>query len=286
MTRAGVCLASASVAVLAAAPASADVPFVDRPLTLPPLRLSADVGVGFGDTDLVELDTTTQTPFLRDEGVKVGWGLNLEAAAGFPYVGEFAARFGYRFDMVAAVAEADRFGRPFDPVLDDPGTLHLANPEIDWRRTMFAVPRVEFALEARAMIPTTSDSFFELVVGVPVRIHLPTLARIDTGVYLPVAFDSPTTFGIQVPVQLFFQVGDSFFGPLIALVLAQNVSEAADGTVTAGPLDQGQVTFGVGGGHTFDGILDLKAQVYSTQISDPQIWAKNIGGGLGLGLRL
>jgi hypothetical protein len=274
------CLAGASVLMLAAAPAPADVPFVDRPVTLPPLHMSADVGVGFGQWDDIEADPNNLQGSV-DLGNKVGFGTSLEAAVGLPFVGELGLRVGYRFDSIGANAQADHFARLFDPVVNEPGTDSFTNPEIFSRGTLFALPMVEVALEFRAILPTASGTDFSFTPGVPVRVHIPSFARIDTGIYVPVAFSpDPVTgspdsvFAIQIPAQLFFQLGDSFVGPLTGLLFTQSGGDPNP-----------QIVAGVGGGHTFGSVLDLKAQVYTSQINDVT-WAKHVGGGLGVGLRL
>jgi len=271
---------AAAAATLVAIPAAADVPFVDRPLTLSPLHVSADMGVGFGQWEDIEPDPNNLQGTV-DRGNKVGFGSSLEAAVGLPFVGEFGARVGYRFDQIGANAQADHFGRLFDPVVNEPGNDAFTNPELFLRGTLFALPVVEVALETRAIIPAASGSDFALTPGAAVRVHIPTFARIDTGIYIPVAFTSdPNTgslapsFEVQIPAQLFFQLGDSFVGPLTGLLFIQNGGDPNP-----------EIVAGVGGGHTFGGILDLKAQLYTSQVNDVT-WAKHIGGGLGVGLRL
>jgi hypothetical protein len=277
--KAALALASAA-ATLTAIPAWADVPFVDRPLTLPPLHVSADLGIGFGQWDDIEPDPNNLQGTI-DRGNKVGFGSSLEAAVGLPFVGEFGARVGYRFDPIGANAQADHFARLFDPVVNEPGNDAFTNPELFLRGTLFALPVVEVALETRAIIPTASGSDFALTPGAAVRIHIPTFARIDTGIYIPVAFTSdPNTgslapaFEVQIPAQLFFQLGDWFVGPLSGLLFIQNGGDPNP-----------EIVAGVGGGHTFGRILDLKAQLYTSQVNDVT-WAKHVGGGLGVGLRL
>jgi hypothetical protein len=259
--------------MLVAGTTAADVPFVDRPVTLPPLHMSADVGVGFGQWEDIRVDPNNPQNNVS-LGNKVGFGSSLEAGVGLPFVGELAARVGYRFDSIGASAQADHFGRLFDPIVNEPGLDSFTNPELILRGTLFALPLVEVALETRAVIPTASNSDFALTPGVPVRIHVPTFARIDTGIYVPVAFNSSAAFEIQIPAQLFFQVKDAFFGPLTGLLYVQNGGDPNP-----------QVVLGVGGGYTLAGVLDLKAQLYTSQINDVT-WPKHIGGGLGVGLRL
>jgi hypothetical protein len=271
---------AAALFTLEATPAAADVPFVDRPVTLSPLHVSADVGVGFGQWDDIEPDPNNLMGTV-DLGNKVGFGSSLEAAVGLPFVGEFGARVGYRFDSIGANAQADHFARLFDPVVNEPGNDAFTNPELFLRGTLFALPMVELAVETRAIIPTASGTDFSFTVGLPVRIHIPSFARIDTGIYLPIAFSpDPVTgspdsvFAIQIPAQLFFQFGDSFVGPLTGLLFTQNGGDPNP-----------QIVAGVGGGHTFGALFDLKAQLYTSQINDVT-WTKHIGGGLGVGLRL
>jgi hypothetical protein len=262
--------------------ASADAPFVDRPVTLAPLHFSADVGLGFGQYEAFAPNPNDLEGPPVSTGNKVGLGTNLEAAVGLPFLGQFGVRMGYRFDTVGAYAQADHFGRLFDPVVNEPGNDSWTNPELSLRGTLVSLPMLEVALETRAILPTASGSTFAIVPGAPVRVHLPTLARIDTGLYVPISFassnddgsGSSTSFAVQVPAQLFLQLGDSFVGPFTGLLF-----------VTDGSQPNPQITAGVGGGHTFGSVLDLKVQVYTPQLNDVS-WMKHIGGGVGVGLRM
>ena len=74
-------------------------------------------------------------------------------------------------------------------MVGEPGASAVTNPEIRLRGTMLDLKIVELGLETRVIIPTDPSSDFELVPGVPVRIHLPGFARIDTGVWLPIEFN-------------------------------------------------------------------------------------------------
>jgi hypothetical protein len=259
------------------APAAADKPFVDRPLTLQPLHFSADAGLGVAQFEAFGVDPANPMNTVS-LGNKVGAGLNLEAAIGLPFLGEFGARVGYRFDTIAAAAQADHFGRLFDPIVNDPGLDSFTNPELYLRGTVFDLEVVQLGLETRAIIPTAAGTDFGLTPGVPVRIHIPTLARIDSGIYLPLAFSQAPngqnpTFAIEVPVQLFFQVEGAFFGPLTGLTWNSDGS-SPDPVIMAG----------VGGGYTL-APFDFKAQIYTSELNADS-WAKHIGGGIGVGLRV
>ena len=270
--RRGVAITAGAIALGWSASASADKPFVDRPLTLPILHMSADAGVGFGQFQSLSTDAAGVT---HPTGMHIGWGSNVEGAVGLPFVGELGVRFGFRFGQDGADAGADHFARLFDPIVDGPGRDPFANPEIRLRGTLLDLEVVQLGLETRAILPIADSPDFALTPGVPVRVHLPTLARIDTGVWVPIAFASNTGFSVDVPAQLFFQVGSAFFGPLTGF-------RYNDPGVGGTSVD---VPAGLGGGYTLGGILDLKVQVRTERINDSN-WTQFIGGGVGAGLRL
>jgi hypothetical protein len=254
--------------------------FVDRPLTLRPFHFSADVGLGFGQGVTTTPDVQGNPTGLAAPAVQVGWGSSLEAAVGLPFIGEVGLRVGVRFGQPGIDAGwglgADHFARLFDPVVDEPGSSGVTNPELRFRGTLFDLKVVELGLEARAIIPTASGSDFELTPGVPVRVHLPGKARIDTGVWLPIEFDSDASYTIDIPAQLFLQAGEAFFGPMLGFRF-NHPGGSTDSTT--------DVPAGIAGGYTLGGVLDLKVQVRTERINDVS-WTKYIGGGLGVGLRL
>ena len=258
--------------------ASADEPFVDRPLTLPPFHFSADAGLGFGQGSPPGPFDAQGNPV--PTGTRLGWGSNLEAAVGLPFLGEVGVRVGVRFGDDGVDAGwglgADHFARLFDPVVDEPGRSTVTNPEIRLRGTMLNAKVVELGFETRAIIPTDSTSYFELVPGIPLRIHVPGFARIDTGAWLPIEFNPSTSYSIDLPVQLFFQASQAFFGPMSGFRY-NHPGGTADSTT--------DIPAGIGGGYTLGGVLDLKVQVRTERINDVN-WSKFIGGGLGVGLRL
>jgi hypothetical protein len=264
--------------------ARADVPFVDRPLTLPPLHFTADAGIGFGQapqsTMVTQSDgsiTTTLT------GTKVGWGSSLEAAVGLPFIGggvEVGARIGIRFGDLGPAAGwglgADHFARLFDPVVEEAGSSTIANPEFRVRGTIVDSKIVEIGAETRAIVPTGGNSSFELVPGIPLRFHVTGLARIDTGLWFPVEFNSSASYTVDIPAQLFFQAGEAFFGPMSGFRY-NHPGGGFDSSV--------DVPAGIGGGYTVAGVLDLKGELRTERINSSD-WARQIGGGIGVGLRL
>ena len=275
-------LVMGSLGATLAGRAEADDPFVDRPLTLPPLHFSADAGLGFGQGPVpTPLDVQGLQPVLTAPPVKVGWGASFDAAVGLPFLGEVGVRVGVRFGQDGVYAGwgtgADHFARLFDPIVGEPGLSTVTNPEVRLRGTVFDLKVVELGLETRFIIPTDPSSDFEVVPGVPVRIHLPGFVRIDTGVWVPLEFNSDASFTIDIPAQLFFQAGQAFFGPMTGLRYNHPGADIADPTT--------DIPVGLAAGYTLGGVLDLKVQVRTERINDVS-WSKYIGGGLGVGLRL
>jgi hypothetical protein len=74
---------------------------------------------------------------------------------------------------------------------------------------------VELGAELALLIPT--DNLFGLTPGVPVRFHGGDVVSVDTGVYFPLAtsvggeFDTGTTFGLSIPVEVNVQIIDMIF---------------------------------------------------------------------------
>ena len=277
-------LAAAAVGSTFAGDARAAGPFVDAPLTLPPLKFSADAGIGFGTFQSYALDPNNPTaPPIQQGGTQVGWGTSVEAAVGLPVIGELGFRIGGRFgsDGVAAGSGlgADHYARLFDPVVTEPGGDSFANPEVRLRGSLFALEVVELGLETRFIIPTANGAVFALTPGIPLRVHVPGFLRVDTGIWLPIAFFQSAAYSLDVPAQAFFQVGDAFFGPLTGLRYNIPNQPGASNTV--------DVPLGVAVGYSLlGGRLDLKAQLRSERINDAAWASQYLGGGVGVGLRL
>jgi hypothetical protein len=254
--------------------AQADEKFTDAPLTLKPLHFSADAGIGFG---------TYQD---ASGGGHVGWGSNFEAAIGIPFLGEFGARIAERFGTdgplvgtnAVGPTGADHFARLFDPITGNPGSADFANPEFHLRGSLVDVDVFALALETRLSVPTSSGSIWAFTPGVPMRIHVPGLMRIDTGLWLPVAFenDGSNVVILEIPAQAFFQIGDAFVGPESGV----RINNIGSSPTTA------DVPLGVGGGYTFGGIFDVKAQLRTERVNSSGWASQAFGGGIGVGLRV
>jgi hypothetical protein len=248
-------------------------PWVDQPLTLKELHFSGDAGLGFG---------TYQDGAGNGH---VGWGSSFDAAIGLPFLGELgghiAQRFGNDGVLVGTNAigptGADHFARLYDPITQEPGSGQFANPEFHLRGTLVPLDVFELGLETRLTVPTTNDSWWAVTPGIPIRIHAPGLLRIDTGLWLPVVLTpNQAVYILEIPAQLFVQVGDAFVGPLTG-VRINNIGGNPTST---------DVPVGVGGGYTFAGILDVKAQLRTERINSGGWASQAFGGGLGVGIRV
>jgi hypothetical protein len=281
---------SGALTLFIAPGAPAAGPFVDAPLTLPPWHFSADAGVGFGTFQSYGPNPSNpDNPPVLQGGTQLGWGMNLEAAVGLPFRAEIGLRIGYRFGSAVAgnegasvpagaLGNADHFARLFDPISSEPGLSSFANPEVRLRDTVFDSRTVQVGLETRIIVPTADGAVFGLTPGVPLRIHLPDFVRIDTGLYLPIAFFSDTSYSLDIPVQAFFQLGDAFVGPMTGI--RYNVLDVPGEPNTV------DIPLGIGGGYTLGGCVDLKAQIRVERINDTNWASQFLGGAVGAGLRL
>jgi hypothetical protein len=302
-------VAAVLATVMCAREAPAAEPFVDAPLTLPPLHFSADAGIGWGTYQQV-LAAGTSLQNTAYGSTQVGWGTSLEAAVGLPFVGELGVRIGYRFgpnvvnavglsssasSPAGALANADQFARLFDPISSEPGQDAFANPEIRLRGSLIDLTAVQLGLETRFVVPTANGSFFATTPGIPVRVHVPGFLRVDTGLWLPITFGRDpidgslqATYSFQIPVQALFQVNSAFFGPITGI--RYNILSPAGLSNTV------DIPLGVAAGYTLGGgvdgegrrslAVDLKVQLRTDRINDSTWASQSLGGGLGVGLRL
>jgi hypothetical protein len=247
--------------LVAASSAEAAPVWVDRPLTLPPLKFAADAGLGVA---------RYANPLLLTEN-KVGAGSNLEAAVGLPFLGEIGVRIGPRFGDDGRFALADRFGRLFDTETYNSGLGTIGHPEIRMKGTLLPLKVFELGTELRVTIPTSDGSRLGTMFGVPMRIHIPGAMRIDTGVHVPVIYSDPAAWAVTIPAQLWIQVGDAFFGPISGVRFFREPDERFD------------ILGGIGGGYTVAGLLDLKAQILMTRINDASPF-DTFGFGIGAGI--
>jgi len=249
-------------------------PWLDRPLTLPSLHASADIGLGFG-----QYQSGLYDPVKDEAPHSWGSGASIEAAVGVPILGEVGIRTGLRFGDDGKASQADRFGRLFDKQTFNgraTGTDTFANPEIFLRGTLVDVNIVAVGLETRFSLPAADSTKFGWAPGIPVRIRIPNVARLDTGVYVPFVFDDKTIYSFDIPAHLWFQSDQLFFGPLVGFRF-NHIPGSGDQSE-----NEGTIRLGGGVGYTVLSFIDLKAQVYFDRVNKFQ-QGDNLGNMLGLG---
>jgi hypothetical protein len=249
-------------------------PWVERPLSLPTGHAQIQAGFGFGQYATVD-------------GQHVGSGLNLEAALGLPFFGEVSLRSGLRFGDSGKLAGADYYGRLFDHETANLGGDAWANPEIRLRGTLADLKVFAIGLESRFVVPAASGSDFSIAPGLPMMIRIPEVLRIDTGIFLPIAFTSQTDYTVSIPVQLWIQAGEFFFGPMTGIRISRisSTTVGPDGGTSSASITRTDIPAGVGFGYTPTSMIDFKAQLYMLRINDSD-WSKTVGAGFGMGLLL
>ena len=194
-------------------------PWSQRPLSLKPLNAEFQTGLGFAQTQTAS-------------GQKAGTGANLEAAVGLPILGEVSVRTGYRFGDTGIRSRADYYARLFDHETSNLGNDAWANPEIRARGTLVDLELFALGLETRFVVPIANGSDFSAAPGAPVRIRIPKIARIDTGIFVPIDFTHDTQYTISIPAQLYIQVQNAFFGPMTGVRFNHGVVNGASANVT------------------------------------------------------
>jgi hypothetical protein len=246
--------------VLSTGVADAAPPWVDRHITLPEHDWAFDFGLGVAHDYAPPLSPT-------------GVGVNIEGAVS-PVSGlELGFRTGLRLGDDARVTHADEYGRLFDRQTFDTSGAAIANPELRVRGAVVRSEIVELALEGRAALPVNAGAHFGAEFGVPVFFHLGHSARIDTGVYVPVVFDTPIATDFSAPIDFWFQPTPRLWlGPMSGIVF-HTVNNHVN------------VPLGFGLGYQFTHALDLKTQILFPSINDNQ-GTQSFGVGVGLQFRI
>jgi hypothetical protein len=255
---AAVCASAAAHASIA----SAAPPWVERHLTLPSGDWAFDAGLGVGHVRF--------RPDLDDTAA----GVNAEMAVGVTGRVEIGVRTGIRFgDGLDRSIHADQFGRLFDRQTFGGGAEVLANPELRVRGALVRGRAAELALEGRIVLPFENGTNAGLLFGVPLSFHLGDRVRLDTGAYVPVVFQHPTTFfAINLPLDVWIQVSPRIWlGPMTGVLVQQ------PGDVGS----QAYVSLGFGFGYQITHYLDFKTMVlFPTLNSDSRFF------GLGAGVQI
>jgi hypothetical protein len=260
--------------------ALAAAPWVRRPFVLPSLGVSADIGLGVGQLTLIDPYPLYDTPIGT---TKVGSGLDMEAALGLFGCMELGLRLGARFSPGGALTVADAYGSLSDPTLlhVDTGTASFANPEFRLRLGFFDTPFAAGGLEIGVVPGASPGSDSVAMPGIPLRFRSPGKIRVDTGLYLPVTFVRQDNVGVEIPLALWLQHDDFFYGPLTGFFFNYPSNGFGRGD---GPSELA-IHAGVGVGYTVARVLDLKAQLLTLRLINSD-WARAIGGGIDVGLVL
>ncbi|MCU0682149.1 MAG: hypothetical protein MUF34_07830 [Polyangiaceae bacterium] len=218
--------------------ARAAPPWVDRHLVLPRHDFAFDVGLGVGHVDFFDDDRT-------------GVGLNLEGAVGITEHLELGFRTGARFGDEGRLTRADEYARLWDTDTYNVGNDTFANPEARLRYGFLRGDVVELGLEARFYLPITNGSEFGFAPGLPVMVHFGDVARLDTGVLVPIVFTNDTTTIVSFPARLWFQASQRLWlGPISGVRIVNGPGGGSDT----------QVPLGFGLGYQISSAVDLKTQ--------------------------
>jgi hypothetical protein len=259
----------ASTLFFSASTASAAEPWVDRRLTLPTHDWAFDLALGIGHRE-----TPIVTPFGNTTRSVTGPGLNLELAVSVIHHLELGFRTGVRFGDDARFASADYYGRMYDRQSFALGGGTMANPEARVRGELIDLEIIELALEGRVVLPFDPGSRAGLLMGVPLAFHLGTIARLDTGVFIPVVFADPTVAAFNLPLDAWFQVSNKLWlGPMTGVRV---------GTNTGAPTD---ISMGFGLGYSVASFVDLKTMVLVPDINHSPIF-RAVGVGIGVQIRI
>lgn len=240
--------------VAGAAPA-----FVSRPITLPYHDAAFDVGAGIAHDD-------------RGAQSATAIGVHLEGAFAVGHRFELGVRTGMRPANSYRDLRADEFGRLFDRETFAAGADTVANPELRLRVAPIRGYAMELALEGRAVFPIERGTRFGLMFGMPLAFHVARDVRIDTGFFIPVVFSSPSSYGLSIPVHVWFQVArDVALGPVVGLALTR-------------PSRDTGLSIGFGLAYAVTGSIDLKTMLLLPRADQGEL-SRDFGGGIGLQFR-
>jgi hypothetical protein len=259
-------LALAPLLVLGyARPAAAAPPWVDRPITLPRLVFAGDAGLGLAHLTFQRRDFT-------------GPGINLEAAIGITDSVELGLRTGIRMGDDARLLGADAYARTLWTETYGTAFDTVANPEFRVRWAAYSGRVVEVALDGRVYLPIEQGSRAGVMFGVPLAFHLGSILRIDTGFYVPIVFNDPTTVVLSVPGYFWFQVSNSvWLGPMVGLRHVDPGGRA---------FSHDDFLLGFGLGYQVASAVDLKWMAFIPRVNTDRDEPRAFGAGMGVQFRI
>ncbi|MBX3204799.1 MAG: hypothetical protein KF764_07005 [Labilithrix sp.] len=262
-------LAAAALLSLAtlSAPSDAAERWVDRPMTQHQLVFAGDAGLGIGHFRF-------RGPFNNDVS-RTGLGMNLEGALGVTERLELGFRTGVRFGNDGRATGADYYARTLWTETYGTGGDAVANPELRIRWVAYSGSIAEVGLDGRVFLPVEEGTRFGLMFGVPLTFHVSDIARIDTGVYIPILFYNPTVNGLSIPGYFWFQTSEKLWlGPMAQLRF-----------IGAGSGDHdAHLLLGFGLGYQVASTVDLKTMILFPTVDDD--FVRQVGAGFGVQFRL
>jgi hypothetical protein len=248
---------------LTAAHAEAAAPYVYRDLVLRHGDVALDFGLGMGNLP----------PPLPNASSTKGFGLNVELAVGLARDVQLGIRTGFRLDDAGRLTQADGYGRPFNTETYGTRYDYTANPEL---HVLWAVARgghAELGLKLAFYLPIENGSRFGTMLALPVALHAGSL-RLDTGVYVPIIFYSPTLTTISVPAHIWIQVTPRLWlGPMLGMRV---------GTWNGGSSVRYPLGFGLGS--MLNSTVDLRGWLLFPDINRDRA-ARSYGAGVALQFR-
>ncbi len=258
MRRTGAAALFFAISICSAA-ARAEAPWVWRGLVVPRGQIAFDIGGGLGH--------------VPDPNGGTGFGLNLELKAGVAPNLELGIRTGIRADDYGRATRADSYGRPFDTETWGTNFDTVANPELHLEWVVARGPAADLGLELAAFLPIEDNSRFGMMFALPLALHASSI-RVDSGLYVPIVFDDPTSWAISVPIQLWIQATRTFWlGPVFAMHFIHERG-----------VEYEQFPFGFGLGSAIAPNADLKAWFVFPDISADEA-ARRFGAGVAFEIR-
>jgi len=262
--------------------------WVDRLLTLPgPVAgtLDLDGSIGHADATVAPCGYCGFT----------GTGINIDGTIGIASRVDIGIRVGFRGFVdgqsinEGVVSDADAYARMFDPLAfygADTGFYGhelITNPELRVRVRILHIKRLfELGVEVRHNLPFLDNTFFGVVAGVPMALHLGRHVRFDFGGYTGFTFYGPggpygrTLFSFYAPAAFWFQVHNRvYLGPQLGF---RWYSEPVYGDSAPGNRDW-DFMLGFGLGVSLAKNVDFQTQFYFPHLNDGVHW---FGAGAGV----
>jgi hypothetical protein len=150
----------------------------------------------------------------------------------------------------------------------------MANPELYVRGAVVRSGVTDLALEGRIYLPFERDTRFGMMFGLPIMFHLGGVARIDTGIYVPVVLQDPVQTHVSFPLHLWFQANrELWLGPILGVRIDNPGSNV-------------HLPVGFGLGYSIASYLDLKTWLLFPQIEGAGGAGDMWGVGVGLQIRI